>query len=287
MRDFKITQRLGNSSPNLSLYFSEIRKEKILSPEEEAELAYRGDREAKEKIVKANLRFVVSVAKAYSSPAVPLEDLISEGNKGLLEAIEKFQPETGFKFISYAVWHIRKNIFYYISQHGRHIRVPSNLLQELSKYQKIEESFITSNGRNPSHEEIFDLMEKISERGKGFSSRFIRFVKTQTETVPLESPSAEGGKDDTDFGPINWVESGENTDSLALSSDGEKEIETLMGRLTETQKELVKMKYGIGEYRREMSLTQIAEHFGRSVEWARWNLRRSEKIMRATSKRIS
>lgn len=288
MRDFKITQRIHNPSSNLSRYFSEIQREKILSPEEEAELAHKaksGDTEAKEKIVKSNLRFVVSVAKAYSSSAVPLEDLISEGNKGLLEAIEKFEPETGFKFISYAVWHIRKNIFYYISHHGRHIRIPVNVLQDLSKYQKIEDQFISTNGRNPTQEEILGLMEQTTE--KEISTNFIGFIKNQTETVPLESSNSGGDKDDSDFSPINWIESGESTDFLALSTDAEKEIETLMGRLTPLQKELVKMRYGIGGLKNEMSLPQIAEHFEKSVEWARGNLKKSEKIMRATKRRIS
>ena len=286
MRDFKITQRIHTPNKNLSRYLSEIQKEKLLSAEEEAELAYRakkGDQKAKDKIIKANLRFVVSVAKAYNSPSVPLEDLISEGNKGLIEAIEKFKPENGFKFISYAVWHIRKNMFYYISKHSRQIRIPGNVLQELNKYKKLEENFITSFGRNPTHEEIFSLMEKMDEKGTGFTESFKEHIKNLTETVPLESAGSEQ-KDDSEFGPINWVNSGEETDDLLLKSDKGKELDILTRRLTPTQRKIIEMRYGLGEYESEMTISQIGDYFEKSEEWVRVNIRKSQKIMKYTAR---
>ena len=132
MREFKITNRITNTTDNVNRYFNEISKYEILSPEKEAELAIKskeGDEKAKDSILKSNLRFVVSVAKAYQSTNVPLEDLISEGNKGLVEAIETFDSTNGFKFISYAVWHIRKNIFLYLNNYSRSIRLPSNVIR--------------------------------------------------------------------------------------------------------------------------------------------------------------
>ena len=146
MREFKIINRITNTTDNISRYFSEINKYEILTPEKEAELAVKsknGDLKAKELILKSNLRFVVSVAKAYASPQNPLEDLISEGNKGLVESIETFDPSTGFKFISYAVWHIRKNIFLYLNNVSRSVRIPSNITQQLRQYHTMEESFIS------------------------------------------------------------------------------------------------------------------------------------------------
>lgn len=289
MRDFKITQRIHTPNKNLARYLSEIQKEKLLTPGEEAELAYKakgGDSEAKDKIIRANLRFVVSVAKAYTSPSVLLEDLISEGNKGLVEAIEKFEPETGFKFTSYAVWHIRKNIFQYISQHGRQIRIPGNVIQELHKYQRLEEGFVSSFGRSPTHEEIFELMEKTNEKGEGFSENFKEHVKNLTETVPLESPNP-GQKEDSEFGPINWLNSGEETDDLVLRSDKERELEILMRRLSLTQKELIRMRYGLGEYKNEMSVSQIGEHFEKSEEWVRTQIKKAQRLMKVGFKNSS
>jgi len=137
MREFKIINRITGTSDNLTRYFNEISKYEILSPEKEAELATMargGDTKAKEKILKSNLRFVISVAKSYVSEHSPLEDLISEGNKGLVEAIENFDPSNGFKFISYAVWHIRKNMLLYINNYSRVIRIPTNINQEMRNY---------------------------------------------------------------------------------------------------------------------------------------------------------
>jgi len=284
MRDFKITQRIHTPNQNLARYFTEIHKEKLLSVEEEAELAYKakmGDGEAKEKIVRANLRFVVSVAKAYSSPGVLLEDLISEGNKGLIEAIEKFEPETGFKFISYAVWHIRKNIFYFISQYGRQIRVPTNILQELTKYQKIEEKFVSSFGRNPTSEEIFDIMDRDKE-SKPFSPIFKEHVTNSTDTVPLE-PSGTDQKDDQDFGPINWISSSEESDSLAAKSDKDHELDFFMRNLKPIEKQVIEMKFGLGEYKFELSIPQISQHFGKSEEWVRTKIKSAHKTMKKNS----
>jgi RNA polymerase primary sigma factor len=165
MRDFKISVRITDTSQNLSRYFSDITKEKMLDPQVEADLAMRakeGDVKARERIILANLRFVISVAKAYAGKNAPLEDLISEGNKGLIEAMEVFDPTAGFKFISYAVWHIRKNIFLYLSNNSRVFRIPGNVANELKRYQSMEDFFIGQNGREPSVDEIL-LFWKIME----------------------------------------------------------------------------------------------------------------------------
>ena len=163
MKDFKISIRFSNPTKNLSRYFSEVMKEDLLSPHEEFDLAVRakqGDELAKEKIIKSNLRFVISVAKSYTGKSSQLEDLISEGNKGLIEAIESFDPTTGFKFISYAVWHIRKNILLYMQTKSRTIKIPINILCELKKYQEIENSFMNQYDREPSVDEILQLIDE-------------------------------------------------------------------------------------------------------------------------------
>lgn len=288
MKDFKIAQRLHNPTPNLSRYFSEVQKEKMLSPEKEAilaEKAKRGDMIAKEKLIKANLRFVVSVAKAYSSHHSPLEDLICEGNKGLLEASETFDPSSGFKFISYAVWHIRKNIFSYIANNSRQIRIPCNITQQLNRYKKAEDYFFATTGRNGTYQEISEIYEKSHGGEKSFPSSFEVHVNGIAKTVPLESPN-EDDHQEKEFGPINWVSSGESTDSLIIKDDFKILVEDLMDGLTEQQREVIKMKYGISPHTEEMSFQQIGSKLNKSPEWVRLLVKKSEKIMKKKSKEL-
>lgn len=280
MREFKIINRITNTNDNIARYFSEINKYEILTPEKEAELAVKsknGDLKAKELILKSNLRFVVSVAKAYYSPQNPLEDLISEGNKGLVESIETFDPSTGFKFISYAVWHIRKNIFLYLNNNSRSVRIPTNITQQLRQYQTLEESFISYNGREPSVDEMLLLIEENTDIK--LSASAIETIKNTPRSIPLESSS--NPSDDESFSPINWIESETGTDSNIMSEDLKKSISNILSELKPMEREVTILKYGLGENKEPQSFRQIGELFERTPEWARGISNKAERRIRS------
>jgi RNA polymerase primary sigma factor len=283
MKDFKILVRFSNPTENLSRYFSDIMKEEILDPQTEANLALRareGDELAKAKIIKSNLRFVVSVAKAYSGKNAPLEDLISEGNKGLVEAIELFDPTTGFKFISYAVWHIRKNIFLYLSNNSRTIRLPGNLLNELKRYQSIEEAFANEHEREPSLEEVLYLM---NDKGLDpISTRTIEIIKNKPTSIPLESTS--NPDDETSKAPINWISAEEIYDPFMKEEDNKVAISRILSALKENERKMVEMKYGLNGFA-SMSFFQIGSHFGKTPEWARLNLNKIERRLKVIARK--
>lgn len=282
MKDFKILVRFSNPTENLSRYFSDIMKEDILDPQTEANLALRardGDVVAKEKIIKSNLRFVVSVAKSYSGKNAPLEDLISEGNKGLIEAIELFDPTTGFKFISYAVWHIRKNILLYLSSSTRTVRLPGNIINELKRYQTIEDALTNQYDRDPTVEEVLNLIE---EKGLNpISPSTIEVVKNKPTTIPLESTS--NPDDEIGKAPINWI-SAEDIDPF-MKLEGEREVvSSILSHLKENEKMMVEMKYGLNGFP-NMSFFQIGTHFGKTTEWARLNINKIERRLRVIATR--
>ncbi len=168
MRQLKITKSITNrESASLDKYLQEIGKEELISVEEEVELAQRikkGDRAALEKLTKANLRFVVSVAKQYQNQGLSLPDLINEGNLGLIKAAEKFDETRGFKFISYAVWWIRQSILQALAEQSRIVRLPLNQVGSLNKINKAFSKFEQENERTPSPEELADVLELPKEK---------------------------------------------------------------------------------------------------------------------------
>lgn len=289
MRDFKILVRYANPTESLSRYFTEISKEEILTPEKEAELAFlvrQGDEKAKDKLVRSNLRFVVSVAKAYATNNVPLEDLISEGNKGLIEAADLFDPSTGFKFISYAVWHIRKYIFLYINNLSRSVRIPTNVSNEMRKYQTLEDAFVSYNGREPSIDEIVEIMES---NGDPISPATIQTIKNKPTSVPFENPGTSD--DDHTFSPSNFIKSEYNTDSYTINEDRRAIINELLKALNPIQRQIMELKYGLGDSgnKEPMSFLQIAEKLERTPEGIRLIAKKAERIMkyRAVKKNIN
>lgn len=286
MRDFKILNRITSTSDNLSRYFTEISRYSILSPDEEADLAKKsrnGDEEAKEKILKSNLRFVVSVAKAYESGKVNLEDLISEGNKGLVEAIETFDPTTGFKFISYAVWHIRKNIFVYLNNHSRAIRIPANVNQEMRRYNLLEEEFTSYYGREPSLEEMLEIINN-PENDLKISNSTIETIKNNPVSIPLENYGSANPDEDT-FSPINFIESAESSDNNIINDDFKSLIMQILLELKPMEREAIMMRYGIGNYIEPMEYRAIGEKMERTPEWARNIVKKGEMRFKAIARR--
>jgi len=284
MKDFKISVRYTDTNDNLSRYFSEVSKEELLDPHEEAELAVlakNGDQKAKDRIIRANLRFVISVAKAYSNKNAPVEDLISEGNKGLIEALEIFDPSTGFKFISYAVWHIRKNIFSYLSSHSRIVRIPINVLSDMKKYQEIEDVFIGEHGREPNTEELIELMQKNGIKTP--SNNAIDVIKNKPSQVSLENPI---GNDEESKSPINWLAAEDDLENQISRNDTKAIIESMLDQLRPMEKSLIILRYGLRNDEEEgMTYFEIGLKHERTPEWARGVILKAEKRMKIIARR--
>lgn len=265
LRDLKISgERLTTRTDNTNRYFNEIEKIKMLSPDDEFEIAMRakeGDREAIDMLVRANLRFVVSVAKQYLNQQTSLDDLICQGNIGLIYAAETFDPTRGFKFISYAVWHIRKEILHYLTVGTRTVRVPQNVITTLSRMKKIDESILQIEGRPATVEE---LQSELAKEGKIFSEDQIKGMLTAEARVSaLDSTEFEDG-----LSPIDWLSSESSAADRVKKIDLAVITEQMMSVLKPVQKEVVLRRLGIGLTEPE-TLANIAKRFDRTPEWAR------------------
>lgn len=264
MRQLKITKSITNrESQSLEKYLQEIGKVDLITPEEEVNLAIRikqGDQIALEKLTKANLRFVVSVAKQYQNQGLSLSDLINEGNLGLIKAAQRFDETRGFKFISYAVWWIRQSILQALAEQSRIVRLPLNkvgLSNKISKaYSQLEQEY----EREPSTEELADILEIGTEEVEttlGVAARHVSvdapFVDSEDNTLldVLENPNSE----ETDSELSHY-------DSLRC------EIERSLGTLTERQRDVIKLYFGIG-VEHPMSLEDIGEKFSLTRERVR------------------
>ncbi len=262
MRQLKISRSITNrESASLDKYLQEIGRQELISVEEEVELAQRireGDDAALEKLVNANLRFVVSVAKQYQNQGLSLPDLINEGNVGLIKAAQKFDETRGFKFISYAVWWIRQSILQAIAEQSRLIRVPLNQVGSVNRVNKAQAQFEQRHERRASAEELAKELEmpidKISEA-----------MKLAGRTVSVDAPFAEGEENSPlDVLPNNdspMADSNLNQESLA------KEVERVLEQLNPRDREILKMFFGIGC--QEMTLEEIGAKFDLTRERVR------------------
>lgn len=285
MKDFKIVVRYGDSSPNISRYYSEVNKHKMLDAEEEARLAIlakNGDQKAKDAVINSNLRFAISVAKSYINPNCSFEDLISEANKGLVEAIENYDPSTGFKFISYAVWHIRKNIMLYISNLSQTVRIPTNIQVSIRNYQKIVDAFIQKNGREPNIEEASEIMADSGMQP--LSKSTIDTIKNKPSSVPLDPMNIFGSEEEGKGSPINYLSSDEKTDSLIDDSDKKDVIKKLISSLKPVEQRVIELKYGLLD-ENPLSYKEISEKFDRTPEWARQISLKAEKRMKIEARK--
>ena len=250
MRQLKITKSITNrESASLDKYLQEIGREDLITVEEEVELAQRirkGDRVALEKLTRANLRFVVSVAKQYQNQGLSLPDLINEGNLGLIKAAEKFDETRGFKFISYAVWWIRQSILQALAEQSRIVRLPLNQVGSLNKISKAFSKFEQENERRPSPEELageLDIpVDKISDT-----------LKVSGRHISVDAPFVEGEDNSLLDVLVN--------ESLA------REIDRALSTLTDREKEIIQMFFGIGQ--QEMTLEEIGDKFGLTRERVR------------------
>ena len=262
MRQLKITKSITNrESASLDKYLQEIGREELVSPEEEVELAQRirkGDQKALEKLTKANLRFVVSVAKQYQNQGLSLPDLINEVNLGLIKAAEKFDETRGFKFISYAVWWIRQSILHALAEQSRIVRLPLNQVGSLNKINKALSKFEQENERQPSSEELSEMIDvpkdKISDT-----------LRVSGRHVSVDAPFVEG--EDNSLLDVLPNDDSPSADRGLVNESLNTEIERALSTLSSREREIIKSFFGIGC--QEMTLEEIGERFGLTRERVR------------------
>lgn len=265
MRGLKIAQdRLTQRTENTARYFTEVEHTPLLTADEEYKISIRarnGDEAAIQQLISANLRFVVSVAKQYSSQAVQLDELICQGNIGLCEAARLFDPSRGFKFISYAVWHIRKEIIYYLNTYYRSIRIPQNILLDTTKVKKINESIVQEKGRYGTAEEI---QEEFIKLGKNVTVDYIsKLTHADSNRISLESNDP-----DVVISPIDWLSGSIDTTDLVDAADLNRTVNIALSKLTTIQRDIVTRKLGIG-YDHPETFSTISLLHDRTPEWAR------------------
>ena len=262
MRQLKITKSITNrESASLDKYLQEIGREELITVEEEVEFAQRikkGDQEALEKLTRANLRFVVSVAKQYQNQGLSLPDLINEGNLGLIKAAEKFDETRGFKFISYAVWWIRQSILQALAEQSRIVRLPLNQVGSLNKINKALSKFDQENERMPSPEELADILEIPREK-------IADTLRVSGRHVSVDAPFVDG--EDNSLLDVLVNSDSPNADRGLVNESLNKEIERALSTLTERERDIVKYFFGIGA--QEMTLEEIGEYFGLTRERVR------------------
>ena len=263
MRQLKITKSITNrESASLDKYLQEIGREELITVEEEVELAQKirkGDRRALEKLTRANLRFVVSVAKQYQNQGLSLPDLINEGNLGLIKAAEKFDETRGFKFISYAVWWIRQSILQALAEQARIVRLPLNQVGSLNKISKAFSKFEQENERRPSAEELADQLDLPVDK-------VVDSLKVSGRHISVDAPFVDG-EDNSLLDVLVNDDSPMADNSLvneSLSCEIERALSTL---LTDREKEIIQMFFGIGM--QEMTLEEIGDRFGLTRERVR------------------
>jgi len=244
----------------LSLYLKEINKIPLLTREQEEEISRRavaGDKEAQAQLVEANLRFVVNTAKKYQNQGLPLDDLISEGNIGLMNAIERFDPEKGYHFISYAVWWIRQAILKAIYEKSRMIRLPLNRANELVQIEKTKKALLTEMGEDPSDAEI--------SRITGISEKDVTELQAiSRELVSLESPVYDE-RDSSTLGDFVEDSSLTGPDDAAMARSLTDDIENVLGTLTDKEADILRHRFGLGN-RKPLSLKEIGDSYGLTKE---------------------
>lgn len=262
MRQLKITKSITNrESASLDKYLQEIGREELILPSEEVELAQRikkGDRAALEKLTKANLRFVVSVAKQYQNQGLSLPDLINEGNLGLIRAAQKFDETRGFKFISYAVWWIRQSILQALAEQSRIVRLPLNQVGSLNKISKELSRFEQENERRPSAEELAERLDipvdKIADT-----------LKVSGRHVSMDAPFQDG--EENSLLDVLTNEDSPMADKSLNQESLSKEVDRALRQLYDREREILKMFFGIGC--QEMTLEEIGAKFDLTRERVR------------------
>ncbi len=263
MRQLKITKSITNrESQSLEKYLQEIGREELITAEEEVRLARKikeGDQNALDRLTKANLRFVVSVAKQYQNQGLSLPDLINEGNLGIIKAAKRFDETRGFKFISYAVWWIRQSILQALAEQSRIVRLPLNQVGSLNKiskaYSKLEQEF----EREPSPEELAKILDIPTEK-------IADTMRVSGKHVSMDAPFVQG----EDNSLIDVLENSDSprADGLLMNESLQKEIDRSLSTLTEREREVIKLFFGIG-MQHGLTLEEIGAKFDLTRERVR------------------
>ncbi|MBQ9340117.1 MAG: RNA polymerase sigma factor RpoD/SigA [Paludibacteraceae bacterium] len=277
MRQLKITKSITNrESASLDKYLQEIGREDLISVEEEVELAGRirnGDQKALEKLTRANLRFVVSVAKQYQNQGLSLPDLINEGNLGLIKAAEKFDETRGFKFISYAVWWIRQSILQALAEQSRIVRLPLNQVGSLNKITKAYSRFEQEFERKPSAEELAERVDlpvdKIADT-----------LKMSGRQISVDAPFVEG--EDNSLLDVMPNDDSPNADRGLINESLSKEIDRALATLTPREADIIRKFFGIGVP--EKTLEEIGEELHLTRERVRQIKEKAIKRLRANQR---
>jgi len=263
MRQLKITKQVTNrDTPSLDKYLQEIGKVELISPDEEVSLARRirgGDHDALARLVKANLRFVVSVAKQYQNQGMTLPDLINEGNLGLIKAAQRFDETRGFKFISYAVWWIRQAILQSLAEQARIVRLPVNKIGSINRinraYSKLEQEY----EREPSAQEIANLLEIAPEDVK-------EAMRTNSRTLSMDAPISS--EEDNNMYDVMLNEETPSPDRNLINESLSYEIEKALSTLSPRETRVLKLYFGIG-MKHPFTLEEIGEELSLTRERVR------------------
>jgi RNA polymerase primary sigma factor len=276
----KLTRQLTNrENKSLDLYFQEIGKYDLLKPEEEIDLAIKirnGDRLAQDKLVRANLRFVVSVAKMYQNQGLSLGDLINEGNIGLVKAAQRFDETRGFKFISYAVWWVRQGIMSAIADQSRVVRLPLNRVGNLTKLGKVYRELEQEFERKPTTEELAKILEISSDE-------VAYILQISGRQVSVDAPFNNSDENKTTLMDVLYNEDQVMPDTNLMHDSLKNEVSNILSTLDEREAEVIRLSFGIGTNQRA-TLEEIGEQFNLTRERIRQIKEKALRKLR-TSKR--
>ncbi|MFC2324244.1 MAG: RNA polymerase sigma factor RpoD/SigA [Bacteroides sp.] len=277
MRQLKISKSITNrESASLDKYLQEIGKEDLISADEEVELAQKirkGDHESLEKLTRANLRFVVSVAKQYQNQGLSLPDLINEGNLGLIRAAEKFDETRGFKFISYAVWWIRQSILQALAEQSRIVRLPLNQVGALNKINKALAKFEQENERMPSVEELANETNMPKEK-------IADSLRVSGRHVSIDAPFVEG--EDNSLLDVIANPDSPRADNGLMEESLRREIDRALATLSDRERDIVRLFFGLGC--QEKTLEEISEEFKLTRERVRQIKEKAIRRLRHSSR---
>ncbi|MCB0402100.1 MAG: sigma-70 family RNA polymerase sigma factor [Flavobacteriales bacterium] len=280
MRQLKITKQVTNRETiSLDKYLHDISKVGLVSAEEEIELARKikkGDKAALEKLTKANLRFVVSVAKQYQNQGLTLPDLINEGNIGLIKAAQRFDETRGFKFISYAVWWIRQSIMQAIAEQARIVRLPLNKIGNITKINRTFAELEQLHEREPSVEEVAELLEITSSEVKDS-------LKISGKHVSVDAPLSDDEESSTMIDLMSDTESVQDPDNHLMRESLINEIERSFSTLSYREAEVLRMYFGINQ-KTPLTLEEIGEAFDLTRERVRQIKEKALRKLKHTSR---
>ena len=278
MRQLKITKSITNrETASLDKYLQDIGREELITADEEVELARRikqGNQDALEKLTKANLRFVVSVAKQYQNQGLSLPDLINEGNLGLIKAAQRFDETRGFKFISYAVWWIRQSMMQALAEQSRLVRLPLNQVGSLNKIKKASSKLEQQYERAPSVDEIAESLDEPKHK-------IDKAMKISTRYVSVDAPLAQD--DDLKFLDVFVSDDAAKTDDTLIRESLNREIQRSLSTLTDRERDVINLYYGIG-MNHGLTLEEIGVKFNLTRERVRQIREKAIRRLKHTSR---